>query len=477
MTPSADPLDQVLLGFSESDAFTIRDACQGVQIFGETGSGKTSGSGRYLAHAYLTSGFGGLVLTAKVDELDLWRRYAQETGRSDDLIVFGEGSDERFNILQYECENDVGGLGLTWNLVELFMTLHGIASHGGGRATSNNDQFWRNELEKLLANSIESLRLAGEKVTFQNIGKLVWSAPQSPEDFASEDWQKESFCFQLNAIIQARSHAGKLSAAEEGDWNVTHDYWRLEYPRVPDKTKSNIIGSLTGMTNVFDRGMLREQLSTTTTVKPDDTFAGKIIVLNLPPKRFHEAGTYTQAIFKYCWQRAVERRKVERDTRPVFLWADEAHHFVNEHDVTFQTTARGARACTVLLTQNLPNYYYYLGGDQSAEALTQSLLGNLTTKIFHNNSCNETNRYASELFAKTWQRKTGYSTSDEAGKTNVQQQSNDELLDQVIPHTFSGLASGGPLNDFEVEAIIHQGGKTFQCSGGNALRTVFHQTA
>jgi hypothetical protein len=46
-----DLLDQTLLGFSEDDPFTIRDAFEGVQIFGGIGSGKTSGSGTLCARS------------------------------------------------------------------------------------------------------------------------------------------------------------------------------------------------------------------------------------------------------------------------------------------------------------------------------------------------------------------------------------------------------------------------------------------
>lgn len=71
--------------------------------------------------------------------------------------------------------------------------------------------------------------------------------------------------------------------------------------------------------------------------------------------------------------------------------------FINSHDVKFQTTARSSRACTVYLTQNLPNYISALG-----ENLTYSLLGNLQTKIFHQNSETKTNKYASEIIGKNW---------------------------------------------------------------------------
>jgi len=48
------------------DSWRIKDACEGTMIFGGTGSGKTSGSGRALATSFLSAGFGGLVLCAKI---------------------------------------------------------------------------------------------------------------------------------------------------------------------------------------------------------------------------------------------------------------------------------------------------------------------------------------------------------------------------------------------------------------------------
>ena len=47
------------------DMWRIKDACEGTIIFGGTGSGKTSGSGRAIATSFLSAGFGGLVLCAK----------------------------------------------------------------------------------------------------------------------------------------------------------------------------------------------------------------------------------------------------------------------------------------------------------------------------------------------------------------------------------------------------------------------------
>ena len=62
-------LDLPLINWPMGYPFTVRDACEGVLILGGLGSGKTSGSGALLAKKYLTNNFGGIVLTAKEDEV------------------------------------------------------------------------------------------------------------------------------------------------------------------------------------------------------------------------------------------------------------------------------------------------------------------------------------------------------------------------------------------------------------------------
>jgi len=64
------PLELPLFRFTKHDWLSLRDAFEGIHIFGGLGSGKTSGSGQTIAHSFLRSGFGGLVLTAKPGETE-----------------------------------------------------------------------------------------------------------------------------------------------------------------------------------------------------------------------------------------------------------------------------------------------------------------------------------------------------------------------------------------------------------------------
>ena len=58
-------LSDPVLWFSDRDPWTIGDACQGTQIWGSTGSGKSSGSLAWIVRSYLSMGFGGIFFTAK----------------------------------------------------------------------------------------------------------------------------------------------------------------------------------------------------------------------------------------------------------------------------------------------------------------------------------------------------------------------------------------------------------------------------
>jgi hypothetical protein len=467
-----DLLDYPLLWLSDHDVFSIRDACEGVQIFGGIGSGKTSGSGRTFATRFLESGFGGLVLTAKPDETETWVKYARDTGRSRDLILVNPQNRWSFDFMDYEMNRPGLGTGLTENLVNLFSVIIEVSERGKG---SEKEAFWRNEQRKLLRNAIDLLRLARSPVRLGNIYQVIMSAARSPEEFEEDEWRMNSYCLEQLAAVENLIDLGALPQEEYPDWVMCGSYWAKEFPQMSDRTRATVISIFTGMADAFLRGLLPRIFDRPSNFTPEDTLDGKIIILDLPVKMYHEVGTYAQVLFKYCWQRAIERRSISSDSRPVFLWIDEAQHFVNEHDVGFQTTARSSRACTILLTQNLPNYFYTLGGGDRVKALVDSLLGNLTTKIFHNNTCAATNQYGADLFSKEWQNKYSSSASQSQQGTQMGTSTSESLEYSVLPREFTGLAKGGPQNHGQVEAIIHQGGKTFVSSGTNALKTCFLQ--
>ena len=463
-------LDQSLLSLPGGDHWRIRDACEGTQVFGMTGSGKTSGSGRALAHAFLSSGFGGLVLTAKTDERELWEGWAEETGRTEDLWVVTADGEYTFNFLNYEVERPGAGAGLTHNLVHLFMTIFEVGERqegGGGDSAS----FWKRATEQLLRNAVDLAVLSTGRLSLEHLFKIVLEAPRSPEMVQDTGWQKSSSCMQ--ALVDAK--AKQLSPAKQSDLDMVCRYWLNEFPGLAEKTRSIVMNMFTGMAEVFLRHPFKRLFCEETTIVPEDCFDGTIILLDLPVKEYDALGKYAQVLFKYIWQRAVERRDVAEEPRPVFLWADEAQFFTTSFDAKFQSTARSKKACTVYLTQNIPSYVDELGGPSQKPAVL-SLLGNLGTKVFHANSDTETNHYASDVIGKNLQRRLSSHMSNRQSGHGAQGAGFNEVVDYDLqPQAFTTLRKGGPENSRQVDGILYQGGRQWKATGKTYLPVIFEQ--
>jgi hypothetical protein len=478
--PDDEGLDKPLLSFSDHDSWTVRDACEGTQIFGACGSGKTSGSGRTIASAFLESGFGGLVLTAKPDETTLWQQYCTAAGREDDLIVFSPSQPWRFNFLDYELNREGAGAGITENIVSLFTTVLELDETD----TKSREPYWQNAMKQLLRRAIDLLSISTGRINLPDLHRIVMTAPYSLQQLHSEAWKKASFCHQL----VAQGERLQKTPAQLRDFAFSAQYWFKDFPTLAETTRSCVVNMFTSLADGFLTGQLCDLFCTDPTLDPDHqltpeiTQEGKIILLDLPQKQYHQLGTTAQALWKYVWQRSIEQRNTEEHPLPVFLWVDEAQLFLTSYDQEFQTTARSSRTCTVYLTQSLSNYHAKLGAEGSARAKADSLLGNLQTKIFHANGDSVTNNWASELFAKSWQ--YHYNTSSQQPDSSTETNNDTARLShgttqsldfEVLPQEFTSLRKGGPPNDNQVDAIIFQGGRVWNATGKNYLRTFFQQ--
>ncbi len=476
-------LDTVLISFSETEHWTIRDAVRGVQIFGSIGSGKTSGSGQHIAKKYLKAGFGGLVLCAKPEEADEWERYALECGKSkSDIIRFCENSQYRFNPLQYETTRQTKGGGLTFNITELFMSVFKMGQRITGSDSEEHERFWENSLKRLINRTIDLLRLSEEEMSVFNMVEIIGTMPtniQALSDIRAKgrtengirELKQDNFCFKCMENAQNNSTTDK----QLRDFNLVYNYFFRDFPLLDEKAQSTIREMFLGFAEPFLSGILNDHFSKDINVTPEDTFKGKIIILDFSVKEYLVSGIYAQCLFKYLWQQSVERRKVEENTKPVFLWIDESQYFINEYDTIFQTTARSSRACSVLLTQNISNYYAQMGGKQIS-AKVDSLLGNLATKIFHANSDAKTNEYASKLIGDDLRaiKSTSNSETFLRPENTTTEGSSEQLLPQILPKEFTTLKSGGGLDNNIVEAIVFVTGKKW-ATGKNYKRNAFKQ--
>ncbi len=480
-------LSTPLLQWSSSDVWTIGDAVTGTLVTGATGSGKTSGSGRAMALAMLRAGFGGLVLTTKPDEREEWEQYCAATNRSDDLLVVGSAADLRFNFLDYEARMAGEGAGLTENVVNLFSTVLEAADNGGSGSGREDEGYWRRASRQLIRNAVELLSLAGSRLSVPDLYRVVISAPTSAEQKRSTQWQAQSVCFQR---LKEADREG-LTARQQGDLEVVADYFLVEFPELSEKTRSVIVSTFTSMTDVLMRGLLRELFCTDTNVTPEAAAEGKVVVIDLPVKTFGELGSYSQLIWKFCFQRASERRDVAANPRPVFLWVDEAQSFLMSSDAAFQSTCRSARVATTYLTQNVSNVYSALGGQEKGRAEAASLFANLNTKVLHANGDPVTNEWAASLIGRSrqtlangntshsrdgaWPFSLGIEGMSDSGSTSAGFSETWEY--EVQPAQFTQLKTGGPSNGCQVDAILFQNGRRFSASNRTWMPVTFQQAS
>lgn len=464
-----DFLDTPLVHFSRQDAWTIRDACEGVQIFGAIGSGKTTGSGATIARSFLRAGFGGLVLCAKPEERPLWEGYAKETGREKDVVIFSPDHSWRFNFLDYELRRQGRGGGETENLATLLTGITEIIE--GKQSLSNTDQFWERAVKELLRNSIDLLSLSGEALTLQNIYKIIMSAPTIPSDIREPQWQATSYC----ARSLKRADLQEKTPRQAHDFDMTATYWLNAFANLADRTRTSIIATFTGIADMLLRGTAWELFfSGETNIVPEVAYEnGKIIILDLPIQEYQTVGRIVQGIFKLMFQRAILRRDPHVFPRPVFLWADEAQNFISSFDFQYQAVARSARACTAYLTQNINNYYAALG--VSGERETQALLGNFQTRIFHANADVATNQFAAETIAQARIYMANTGTTDAPGGGTTSTGASEQLQYKVQPAEFTTLRKGGSPHNYTVESIVFQGGRIWQASRDTYLKVGFKQ--
>lgn len=481
-----------LLRFGSKDVWTIEDAFEATMITGAPGSGKTSSSGRALATAFLRSGFGGLVLCAKVEEIDIWRKLAAETGRSNSLIVMDETAQCRFNFMDY-AQAVLARRGFDQNLISLFehITEATAAQTSGG---GGENPFFREAAMELLSHTLPVLHAAYGTIRLAEVMRFIDSAPQSRNDLTNAEWRRSSFCAQTLFRATKNVMPGTQLAQDMEQHGL---YWSERYPSFGDKTRSSIVATLTASMSPFLVGKLNELFCTDTNILPELTHEGAIIVLDLPAVQFKKMGIVAQQIFKYLWQLSMQRRSAIRDTtRPVFLWADEAQLFLSPSDAEFLSVSRSSRACTVYLTQDIPNLEAMMPGS-SPEASAKALLAKFGTRIFHANTDKPTCEYASSIIGKVKKynanrshtRGGGINTGGSQGEDGAgsfgggynsstgTQTGYSEYLDYEVPPEYFGnhLRTGGRENRLKADAILIRNGKLFRHGGRNRLKVEFTQ--
>jgi type IV secretory pathway TraG/TraD family ATPase VirD4 len=466
----------ILRDLGNGDCIRLIDMASGTIVTGASGGGKTSAVSKFLAYGHLAAagggpggGAGGVVLCSKKEERSQWEEWARATGRSDDLVIIDKAGTWRFNPLDWEAARPGEGGGLAINIVALLDELAGAIarSEGRGGEGQGDNRFFQDALHHLNANLVDLPLLASHgkadeafAVSFPLMRAILVTAPQTLDEAASQEWQEKSVCAQL--LREADDATKDADEDIRATFEECRNYWMIEFPGLSLRTRSIVVLSFSMLVRPFITHPLRKLFATDSNISPEDTFSGKIIIVDLPVQEFRLAGRIAQLAWKYCFQIAVMRRTPPTDgtyLRPVFLWADECQNFVSDFDAEYQAVARSAGGCTVYLTQNRESLRRVLGSDDAVD----SLLGNLSLKIWCNNSSPDTNEWAAKILGEHFVQVVGTSANtpgDSGASAGVNR--NEQRRYFVEPSTFTTLKRGGAQNNFEVEAIVYNGGHRFK---------------
>lgn len=481
--PDPWPLQSTVVSYSDYDHHTIGEDVANVLVLGGTGSGKTSAVARQLRLARLRLGYGMAFFVAKQSDVREILDLCSQAGRLGDVIPFGpDNPAARFNFLNYIASR--AGDGDVEETVNTLMMCGEVLDRGmsGGGGGGENGKFFHTATKQMFRATVNPMRLAGEPVSIGKIMKAIRTAPTSMDQVRSDGFRAESY---LMHLLKKADECEK-TPMQRRDLEYDLDYWLLEFPQMPDRTRGSIVSTVSGICDPLMRGNARELLCTDTTFEPDWLFdRGAILVNTMSTKEHGASGLLVQAIMKHTIQKAVEGRDVIQQPRPVSLDLDEFQTLITSEDAKFAATCRSQRAGLFLLTQNLPTVYAALGAGDKAKQEVDSILGNCATKIFCANSCAVTNQWSADLLGRCrkWHVNANNSYGEEdvtsllfGGGSDRMSAGVSEVMEYDLEPAFfsQGLRTGGPP-EWCVDTIVFRNGRKFRASGKSWMQVTFSQ--
>jgi hypothetical protein len=208
---------------------------------------------------------------------------------------------------------------------------------------------------------------------------------------------------------------------------------------------------------------------TTTFSLSDAIEKRQLLVVNAPPDEFGDLGRVANVGLKYLFQQEVLRREVKQNSPIALVWGDEASQWVTNFDASFLSRCRSYRGGMIYLTQSLAAYRDVLPGER-AEASIKALLSCFSQKVFFALSCHETAEWAAKLVGQEMRATFGGSTATGdfdpfamiPDRSKVTSSFNQSWEHVIRPERFmSGLRTGSPVNDYQVDAFVVRFGGLF----------------
>ncbi|MCB0448187.1 MAG: TraM recognition domain-containing protein [Gelidibacter sp.] len=493
-----DNLEKVLFEWpGTKEKYRISHSLAGVLAQGASRSGKSSAVAKFIVKNWFKAGFGGLYFATRVGDADTIKKWAEDAGRANDIIIFNRDSDFKFNFMEFEMgRTDIEEQNINAIVDNLLRINELIANFKGMGSSKNEEAFWKETFTTFVTNSISLMLIAGVNLSMSGLRRFILdgfneedvthyykliSLQESSASYEEkrqafnelQDWRDESSF--LDCFLTANERTN-LDNDEYNRMQELGDYWLRQYPKLASKTKSIVVEMSMSVCRPFQNGILKSHFTGgfNTELHPDRTiFERKIIIVDFGVKQFGTEGVCGSGIIKMLYQQAWERRDLRAEgpnANPVMLFIDEFQYYINKkEDTLFTSTAGGSLVCNFLITQNIDNIIMQMG-DSSPESAAKSLCGNLSTKIFCANSNVATNSWASEMIGQYFVDAQTTSISNGDVKKSFAQ-----IMQPKVPVShFMMLKTGRKEHNYNVETIIVQTGRAWK-NGENFQQVTFSQ--
>ena len=372
---------------------------QNILITGTIGTGKTaSAMYPFAKQAMFYKSYdpemkpGMLILDVKGNFYQKVEEFAEEAGRTDDLLIIELGGPNKYNPLHKpELKTLV--------LSNRIKTVLGLFSPKGA-----TDGYWLDKAELLIAECIKLMRLYNDGyVTFAELNKLISN--------------KNYLINKITILVEDQD----IMTKEELDlFDTARDYFEGEYANLAENTLSIIQSVVTQMTQFFY-----------TDPEIRDTFAapieelnflgfkdvidkGKIVILKMNVAQYRNLAKTIAAYMKLDFQTEVMSRLVRKGAntqRPVFMISDEYQEFVTSTDAEFYAQSREPKCCSIVATQSYTSLINTLKDKDVVRTVTQ----NLINKIWLRTDDSFTVEEAQKQLGKEDKEKSSRSISESSG--------------------------------------------------------------
>jgi type IV secretory pathway TraG/TraD family ATPase VirD4 len=458
-------LDRVMTSLTETDHLRFRQM-SGTLVVGDPGSGKSSALGKHFFCAFARAGCGALCHAIKSDDAETFITWARECGREHDVVVFSEASGLRFDPLAYEWTRaGVRGGGDAESIISYFSTLLTLSHPQSG---GSGERFWELAAEQAMRHAIKLIQLAGEPLSIVNVHRAISSFPDRLGQQDEQGWEERSYTASLINAIRARKDS--LSETQWQDLETASEFIFYRWADLDPRPRSSIVMTFAGTADKFLFHPLRHIFASGAyDFTPEQiTHEQKILIIDFPVLEY---GKETARLINVMIQLTCQRAWLRHQYKPgccngAFLYMDEFQLLMHRFQNHFVQVSRSSGVCVIALTQTLLNLAEELG-ETHLGAKTKAFLANLGIKIALRSTCPDTCNYYSDVIGKAYTYMPNYNagSSGDSGQGHTSFGGSRQLVYQVEPYEFSGLARPDGQNPF-AEAIVFCGGDHF-----NATRT------